>query len=189
MTSGTEVGRCEVTGQALAELLAERDIRNQIHNYARAQDRFDTDLFLSVCHPDCVIDYGGKGGPDKSSPREAIEIFNNGHTRFASHLHFVSNITIKVVGDRAVSETYVHAVLRTHEDEDGKSTNLHARGRYLDRWSRRDGRWAMDQRLLVHELTWRDEAVDGRRGGQGGPTRDRDDPVYAAFAALDGATA
>ncbi len=179
-----DVGSSTVTEGTLAELLAERDIRNQIHNFSRAQDRCDVELFLSVCHPDCVIDYGGRGGPDKSSPRETIEMFNDGHSAFASHLHFVSNITIKVVGDLAVSETYIQAILRT-EDADGTSRNLHPRGRYLDRWSKRDGRWAMDSRLLINELSWWDDAVDATRGSQGGvPSRDTNDPAYAHFASL-----
>lgn len=183
------VGKCEATESSLADLLAERDIRNQIHNYARAQDRFDNELFASVGHYDCYINYGGVGLTGRKQPQGApidvIKIMNEGHSEWQSHLHHVSNITIKVKGDRAVSETYVHATLFGYPNESGKRSDMNARGRYLDTWSKRDGRWAMDGRTLVSECIWRSEADAGRLGSEGNPTRDRNDPVYAHFAQLD----
>jgi hypothetical protein len=178
-----QVGKTEVSEETLRELLAERDIRNQIHNYSRAQDRHDTELFLSVCHPDCYIDYG-PGGP-QGSAADTIQRFNADHSGFAGHNHHVSNITIKVKGRRAISESSVNAVLRTHEDDHGVVYDWHYRGRYLDRWSQRDGRWALDRRLLLSELHWKQLVVDGRLYSHGGPTRDRADPLYAALAELD----
>jgi hypothetical protein len=71
--------------------------------------------------------------------------------RFVSHSHQVSNILIEVDGDRATSESYLTVALRAKPEEN--HGEVQARGRYVDRWSRRDGRWALDHRVYVHDLS------------------------------------
>lgn len=183
MTVTFAIGVSELNDATLEEMIAERAIRNQIHNYSRAQDRFDVGLFMSVCHPDCIIDYGGNGGP-QGPAIDAITLFNTNHARWAAHTHQVTNIVIKVKGDKAVSETYVHATLRGFPDESRRAEDMHSRGRYLDHWSKRDGRWALDHRLLISEFGWIQQAEHAQVGARGNPRRDRTDPVYAAFEAL-----
>src|SRR5262249_25684446 len=61
--------------------------------------------------------------------------------------HQVTNILIAVDGDRAVSESYVIAMLWKTNDA-GVLTKMQAVGRYADRWSCRDGRWAIDHRRV-----------------------------------------
>ena len=53
---------------------------------------------------------------------------------------------------RAISEAYVTVCLR-NEVEPGHVVDIVGRGRYVDRWSRRDGRWAIDHRRYVDDLT------------------------------------
>ena len=53
---------------------------------------------------------------------------------------------VDVDGDRAVSEAYVTVALRTADPSSDSLVDIVSRGRYLDRWSQRHGRWAIDAR-------------------------------------------
>jgi hypothetical protein len=92
-----------------------------------------------------------------------------------AHAHRVSNMLIQLDGDTARSETYVHATLRFNQD--GVIRQASVFGRYLDRWSKRDGRWAIDVRIYVQDFD------DVREVGSQIVTpwgrRDREDPSYA----------
>jgi hypothetical protein len=61
--------------------------------------------------------------------------------------------------------------------------DIFSRGRYVDRWSRREGRWAIDHRVYLNDWTSfvpvpaePTSPITGRRDGE--------DPSYAAFAEL-----
>ena len=98
--------------------------------------------------------------------------------------HQITNVLIDVHdGDHAVSEAYVTALVRTNP-QDGKTTDFVARGRYLDRWSRRSGTWAIDHRQYVDDVTEVHEFSVAEVGDGSAPVgrRDQDDPSYALFA-------
>jgi hypothetical protein len=59
----------------------------------------------------------------------------------------------------------------------GRATEITARGRYLDRWSRRDGVWAIDERRFVTDMQ-SSAAVDAKPGAG---RRDSTDPSYELF--------
>jgi hypothetical protein len=93
------------------------------------------------------------------------------------HSHQITNVLIHVDGDRAVSEAYVTVCLRT-KPVDGRSVDIESRGRYLDRWSRRNGTWALDHRRYVDDITHRIDVPAGPAAGETTGRRDRDDPSY-----------
>ena len=138
-------------------LLAKQAIRENMQNYCRGIDRLDRELFTSVFHPDATVDYEGM---NKCSAAEITDIFMEDHRLWAFHSHQITNSTVKVKGDRAVSETYVTAVVRSYPDPSGHSVDMHCRGRYLDRWSKRGGRWAIDHRHLVFDVLSEYDVVD-----------------------------
>jgi hypothetical protein len=59
-----------------------------------------------------------------------------------------------------------------------------SRGRYLDRWSCRDGRWAIDERRYVDDFTNVHDVPDSPMTDESatGAARDRTDPSYQLFA-------
>ena len=65
-------------------------------------------------------------------------------------------MVIELDGDHAGSEAYVTATLRMMRD--GKLLQMTVLSRYLDRWSRRQGRWAIDHRIAVMDM---DESREG----------------------------
>lgn len=154
-----------------------------MNNYARAIDRFDVDLWQSVWHADRTLDYGDYGLRGEAADREFATKMVRGHEIWAAHTHQLTTSIVEVDGDRAVSETGASAILRGAPDASGRVVDDHYRGRYLDRWSKRDGRWAIDHRLMVEDFGWKQDADAARLGEQA--RRDRDDPAYELLSSLD----
>ena len=69
---------------------------------------------------------------------------------------------------------------------DGKVTEHIWRGRYLDRWSKRDGNWAIDHRQVVFDSYTPHEFAAAHLDGKplSLSQRGRDDPSYAHLASL-----
>lgn len=149
-------------------------ITNQIFNYARAMDRIDHALGYAVWHDGGTAHYGvlfdGTG-------HGFVDWVCATHKAMIGHVHRISNILISLDNDRAASEAYVHATLRFAEHGVLRQASVY--GRYLDRWSRREGRWAIDHRIYVQDLDEVRDAGPPLVGGWG--RRDRDDPSYAVL--------
>lgn len=161
------------------ELLAERVIRRQMHNYCRGIDRFDVPLWQRAWHDGATLDYGDVGWGGLATDL-AAEIPD--HYPWASHSHTTTSSLINVSGDRAVSETYSSNILWAKLSESGELVDSHYRGRYLDRWSKRDGVWAMDHRSSISDLGWDQPCVGGVLGLRA--RRDDQDPSHRLFVQL-----
>ena len=78
--------------------------------------------------------------------------------------HRLTNTFIEFEGDDTANvETYVLA--DHHHDPDGVEVIDSFAGRYIDRFERRDGRWAIVSRSLRRDWTRRDP-ITGHMGGQ-----------------------
>ena len=167
-----------MSDDALAGLLATQAITDVLHRYCRALDRMDRALAESVWHPGGTADYRplyqgtGTGFLDWVWPT---------HEGFARHSHMVSNVLVdgSPATGVAVSECYVSVWLRW-PPHDGVVRDLFGRGRYLDRWSCRDGVWAIDHRRYVDDLQRIEEspASSLTDGSAATGRRDRTDPSY-----------
>lgn len=159
-----------------ADAAADRQaIADQICNYARAMDRIDHELAYAVWHEGGTAEYGPMFS---GTGREFVDWVCVQHGGMVAHAHRVSNMLIQLDGDTARSETYVHATLRF--DQEGRLRQASVFGRYLDRWSRRDGRWAIDARIYVQDF---DDIRDvGPQIVAPWGRRDREDPSYAVLA-------
>ena len=93
-------------------------------------------------------------------------------------IRLMMNILLEVDGDTAVSETYMTATLRAEPTENSANMTM-VRGRYADRWSKRDGRWAIDHRLYTLDFT---SGIASTGPNQSVPSRrDRTDPSYQVY--------
>jgi hypothetical protein len=155
-------------------LIAKDQIKDQIYNYCRGLDRMDRELALSVWHPDAVVETGG----NKLTGPQWIDSAWRSHERINAHTHQMTNILIKVNGDKATSETYFHTSLRGEPTPESSVTRS-IRGRYLDRWSKRSGRWAMDYRRIIVDFSTSDEETT--KNPQAVGKRDKTDPSYAVY--------
>lgn len=163
----------------LEVLTAKQEIRDWLARYCRAMDRMDEALARSVYHVGARFVYEGmfEGTGD-----EFVDWVWKMHAGMARHSHQINNALIEVGGDRAVSEAYVTAALWTQPDAEGRQSEVVVRGRYLDRWSRQKGGWAIDARTFLADT----QSFTPIRTGAVAPssTRDESDPSYALFSSL-----
>lgn len=150
-------------------------ITDLIYRYCRSMDRHDIPLGYSIWHEDGVADYGET--VYQGNGRGVIDHLCGRHLHTLVHTHQVSNIIIELDGDRAGSESCVTATLRMRQGEQLKQVSVWSR--YVDQWSRRNGRWGLDRRHAIRDF---DEIRDvtaicehdvGRR--------DRSDPSYTVI--------
>jgi hypothetical protein len=127
-----------------ADSIADRQaITDQIYRYCRAMDRIDHELGYSIWHEDGTADYGVE--VFQGTGRGFIDFVCGQHRGTLNHSHQVTNIVIELDGDRAGSEAYMTLSMRV--ERDGRLMQIGVLSRYIDRWSKRDGRWAIDHRL------------------------------------------
>ncbi|HVN41223.1 MAG TPA: nuclear transport factor 2 family protein [Steroidobacteraceae bacterium] len=156
------------------ELADRLSITDLIYRYCRAMDRIDQELGYGIWHEDGEADYGpifrGRG-------RAFVDWVCEQHRPMVAHAHQVSNTLIELDGHRAASESYVNIVLRYRAD--GRLMEVTVRGRYLDRWSRRNGKWGLDKRMFVQDFDEVREVAEINLEGWG--RRDKNDPSYAVL--------
>ena len=150
-------------------------ITDQIYRYCRAMDRMDAELGYLIWHEDGTADYGVQ--VFQGSGRDFIDHVNKQHDHLLHHSHQMSNIVIELDGNRAGSESYVTATLRLNRGDGLKQMTVWSR--YIDTWSKRAGRWALDHRIAIRDF---DEiraviAMNDHDWGQ----RDRSDPSYGVL--------
>jgi hypothetical protein len=160
----------------LRRLLDRQDIEDCLARIARATDRFDRDLFLSGFHEGATVSVGGSTLP-------ASETYEGGRAMHAQStfatLHCLSTMSCEIGSDTAHVETY-HIYCARDRDE----ANWAAAGRYIDRFERRGGIWAIAFRHISVEWTGRltPNAIallgDVERKERLGSSRDPDDVSY-----------
>jgi len=161
---------------ALAELLAERDIRRVILQYCRGIDRMDPVLVRSCYHDDATDDHGSAIRTADDYVAWAFRLLR----RYEMTMHLVANMSIEVTGDVALAETYGISFHRTAPDQPmDPKLNLISGFRFVDRFERR-GEWRIAKRVItaewsrVDDLEGRWPFPDSLRRG----TRDDQDPVW-----------
>ena len=169
-----------MTDQTLTRRLAKQEITDTLYLYCRAMDRIDEALTLSIWHVDGTCNYSSTAGVPDMLFRDYLTGSTKARRSFANHSHQITNILIRLNGDdRAVSEAYFTASLHT-EPKNGIVTEHLWRGRYLDRWSRRAGKWGIEHRqVLFDSYTPYDFSAERLKGAPLALVRrDEDDPSY-----------
>lgn len=161
------------------ESVADRQaIEELIYRYCRSVDRIDPALGYSIWHRNAVADYGEFYHGDGPG---VIDLICEQHRHTLCHSHQVSNILIQLDGDRAGSECYVTANLRIKRGEQLQQMTVWSR--YIDEWSKRDGRWGIDKRIAIRDF---DEVRDvvPLSSTEAAGSRDRSDPSYGVLGDL-----
>ncbi len=154
----------------LADILA---IQQQIYNYCRSVDRLDVPLGHGVFHDDSYADFPTYKGTGQGW----IDAVCKEHLNFLHHSHQVTNVIIHVDGDRAGSEAYVTANLRQQDGD--RVTNRMFSARYIDKWSKRGGKWAIDRRDCVVDFSELRDVTP--LGNDERSARDASDPSYGVL--------
>ena len=157
-------------------LLAKEAIRDQLYVYCHALDRIDKELGYTVFAEDSTVNYGGFF--PKGTGREFIDMCCDAHKKMISTFHQMTNILIKVNGDKAASETYMIAACK-YPKEDGSTYTIVARCRDIDRWECRNGVWVIVDRVVSGDNTMM--LVPDRDFPNYNMARDRSDHSYTVF--------
>jgi hypothetical protein len=168
-----------MTDMARLEAAADRqEITDLIYRYCRSMDRMDHEQGYAIWHEGGTADYG----PEvfQGSGRGFIDWVCESHKHLDAHSHQVTNIVIELDGDHAGSEAYVTATLQ--RTRDAKTTQMMVWSRYIDQWSKRNGRWGIDSRVAVIDFDEVREVTPMKPHTRG--RRDRSDPSYAAVKGL-----
>lgn len=171
--------RLEPAPIELGEALDRIALTKLVSAYCHAVDRRDMKLLRSLYHDDATDDHGAMfcGSPDELVAWLPAMLEN-----WQATSHMIGLMNFVIAEDQAEGEIGATA---WHRTADG-SRDIIAHGRYLDRYSKRDGIWKFAHRSLV--LDWSEDrpvdaagapgADDGIAAGRAGP----DDPVYARLA-------
>jgi len=159
----------------LEKLLDKEAIREVLARYCRGLDRMDKAMAHSVWWDGGTAFYDGIF---EGTGHGFIDWVWESHAGMERHSHQITNLLIDVdVGaSHATSEAYVTVVLWTLPDAEGKQTEIVGRGRYLDRWSKREGIWAIEHR--IHLLDMSTMLLLTRGDVSAGSSRDETDPSY-----------
>ena len=136
------------TATALAETAVIQAIRKLLAQHGRGVDRADAGTIAQCYHDDAEVDYGFFTGPAS----ELATILAAAQTGGPITLHRVAQSWIRLTGeDEALGESYVTAYAQSPAD-DGSPRQRLICGRYLDRFTRREGAWKIAHRRYVLDV-------------------------------------
>lgn len=152
------------------------DIKQCLLRYTRGVDRHDKALMESAYHADALDEHGVANAVASEFCDWAIGYHAENQDQ---HHHVITNSTIDLDDDIAHGETYY---MFWGDNKIGPPTL--AFGRYIDRFEKRDGRWAIARRVCLTEQTTSlgvldlpPEFVEVMKS-TGPSTRDRNDISY-----------
>ncbi len=127
----------------MSEMLDKFALQQLAWTYCHAIDRGDLKLVRSLYHDDAIDDHGPMFS---GSPDEYVAWLPSMLANWEMTSHVISNMLFLIDGNQAEGELVVLAYHRTPAPG---SREIIARGRYLDRYEKRDGIWRFFRRSLV----------------------------------------
>jgi len=139
------------------DLAARRDITRAVQDYMRGQDRLDHALQLSSFHADADVDCGLlRGGP------EAYTDFAQGLLgEMKGSQHIIGQVYLDVDIDAGTAHGEVYYFAWHRMVEDGVDKDLIIAGRYVDEYSFKNDKWAIQRRRELVDWARTDGIADG----------------------------
>ena len=180
-TAASAIPKGMTTRKMQGEITARLAILDALARYCRALDRIDRGLQETVWHADATAKYTDDPAVPYLAALDGFEKFVA--TKAHCQHRIAGNIYIEVNEDRAISESYLDAVLHDHPTTDGTVVETVARGRVLDRWTMRDGVWAIQHRHFLAEMSMQNRYnnTDWPASARRSAKHDRTDESYRFF--------
>lgn len=160
------------------ELSNREAIRDCLYRYCRGIDRADEAALRSAYWPDGTDNHG----PYNGSASGFIDWAMKTLPHMERNIHQIHNILIEFDDEGALVESYFSAFQR-QPSQDGTLEELMMKGRYIDRFTQRDGEWRIFARTVVFDWVERRPAPDSAETDRFGVLTPiggsyPDDPVY-----------
>ncbi|MEU6230416.1 nuclear transport factor 2 family protein [Streptomyces sp. NPDC047042] len=145
---------------SLARAADRAEITHRLHQFCRAVDRMDLEALNEVFHPDADDDHG----VFKGSPAGFIEWARNRHRTIDFSSHHLTNAYVEFASeDEAFVESYLliwqsvtpSSSIMAGDSDDEAPYEILSSNRYVDRFTRREGRWRIQSRTVVPGSTTR----------------------------------
>lgn len=172
--------------KALRDLIDKQEITEVLHRRARASDRRDVELALSCYHEGATEEHEGFSGTAAGFVQEQSLSSPSSTARVTTLWHSISNISIELRGEEALSESYYLGIVVRHAGDESRTCQIG--GRYLDRFAWIESRWGIEHRIVVYDWSkveptghsyWELVGLDQSTivSGAFGPS----DPLYTVF--------
>ncbi len=122
-----------------------RAIEQVLYDYAWMVDQRKWEMMDAVFAPGATIDYASTGG-QKGPYRPTLEWLHRALAPWPINLHHITNISIRISGDRADSRCYFLAPMGRAK-ADGSQEVITNAGYYLDSLVRTAGGWRIAERV------------------------------------------
>lgn len=145
----------------IRDLAARRDIHKAIFAYMRGQDRLDHDLQMTAFHTDSDVDCGLlRGGPKAYTDFAQAFLAGMGGSQ-----HLVGQIDLEVDAEAGTGSGEVYFFAWHRQFEDGEEFDLFMAGRYIDEYTYKDGKWAIQRRRELIDWARKDAPSDAFMAG------------------------
>jgi 3-phenylpropionate/cinnamic acid dioxygenase small subunit len=167
---------------AVGRMLDEHAIAKVVYRYCRGIDRRDFDAVRDCYHSDATDDHG----PFDGGVEEFVEWCKGVLADFTGTMHFIGNVLVDIDEDDpdvARSEAYAVTYHRIAARGDRPERDYVVAVRYVDRFERRNGRWAIAVRRCSLDWCRMDPVGYCPPFGPGSTlgVAGRDDVVFASF--------
>ena len=146
-------------------LLDKQAINEVLVSYCRGADRGDADLIAAAYHTGAIEDHGGTF---LGTGEEYVAMLREVFPTAPRMTHLITNIAIELEGpDKALTECYFLAFSR--REENGEPFDHLSCCRAVDKFEKRDGKWAIAHRRMCWEWGHEMETKETWSRGQTAP--------------------
>jgi hypothetical protein len=136
----------------LVQMAARDELHQLVNSYCRAVDRGDYETLRSLYHPEATDSHGSfsTGGVE-----QFIAQLREAEPYVLVSQHNITTTNFVIEGDTARGEIYClvfHTFAGPENDID-----VIIGGRYLDKYTKHDGRWKFDQRTIVADWAYQND--------------------------------
>jgi 3-phenylpropionate/cinnamic acid dioxygenase small subunit len=135
---------------ALRALVDRTEIAELLHRYAWMVDRKQWQMIDEVFASGATVDYTSSGG-QKGGYRETLAWLARALEPWPLNLHFISNLTVALDGDRARTRCYFQAPMG-RVNPDGTQHFMTNAGWYEDELVRTERGWRISARVCVQPI-------------------------------------
>lgn len=123
--------------EQIDQLASRAEIEEVLYAYARGNDHGDDAMIRACFWPESRHKHGRFEGSSSDFVGFAMKVGNT--LKYSKH--HISNVSIRISGDRAFSECYYNAHHRRPDKAGTGEEDQWFEGRYIDLWERRGGTW------------------------------------------------